>query len=40
MSTLTTRALTFKPPARIGKVSTSTILAAASIFVVAVLPFF
>jgi branched-chain amino acid transport system permease protein len=40
MSTLATRARTFKPPTRIGRFSTSTILAAVVIAFAAVLPFF
>jgi branched-chain amino acid transport system permease protein len=40
MSTLATRARTFKPPTRIGRFSTSTILAAVVIALAAVLPFF
>jgi branched-chain amino acid transport system permease protein len=40
MSTLATRARTFKPPTRIGKFRTGTILAAAAIFVAIILPFF
>ncbi|HKH17981.1 MAG TPA: hypothetical protein VKA57_10675 [Solirubrobacteraceae bacterium] len=40
MSTLTTRVRTFKPPARLGNVETSTILAVALIVIAVVLPFF
>ena len=40
MSTLTTRVRTFKPPARLGNVETSTILAVAVIVIAVVLPFF
>src|SRR5215211_6970659 len=40
MSTLATRARTFKPPTRIGKVSTNLILTIAVIVIAAVLPFF
>jgi branched-chain amino acid transport system permease protein len=40
MSTLATRAKTFKPPARIGKVRTSTIATALVIAIALVLPFF
>jgi branched-chain amino acid transport system permease protein len=40
MSTLATRARTFKPPTRIGKFSTGTILAIAVIAIAIVLPFF
>jgi branched-chain amino acid transport system permease protein len=40
MSTLATRAKTFKPPARIGKVRTSTVVTALVIAFAVVLPFF
>jgi branched-chain amino acid transport system permease protein len=40
MSTLATRARTFKLPARFGKFRTSTLLTAAAIFLAAILPFF
>jgi branched-chain amino acid transport system permease protein len=40
MSTLATRAKTFKPPARIGKVRTSTVATALVIALAVVLPFF
>jgi branched-chain amino acid transport system permease protein len=40
MSTIASRTRAFKPPVRIGKVRTSTILTAAAILVAALLPFF
>jgi branched-chain amino acid transport system permease protein len=40
MSTLATRARSFKPPTRIGKLRTSTVVTAAAILLVALLPFF